>query len=220
MRGVMSIFRKQMMFNNDKRKQIMRVVEELAANRRFHEITLDEVAEAAEIGKGTIYHYFKDKEDLFFQTATSGFDELCELLRQTVPCNTLFSEKLLSVCKQIIRFFRTRRQLLQMMQSEGCLIYWRQGKIRQQWVAKRKLLINTLAEILSDGIAEGAVRSDIPVEVSAVFLLELLRTQARELGPAVDNTRSDKLLVDLFMHGVSVPADKLSLRQMAVKKVN
>ena len=35
---------------NDKRVQIMRVVEKLATNRRFHEITLDEVAETAKVG--------------------------------------------------------------------------------------------------------------------------------------------------------------------------
>jgi AcrR family transcriptional regulator len=77
----------------------------MATNRRFHEITLDEVAEAAGIGKGTIYRYFADKDELFFQVATSGFEELCELLKQTVPCDTSFTEKLLNACKQITRFF-------------------------------------------------------------------------------------------------------------------
>ncbi len=65
------------------------------------------------------------------------------------------------------------------------------------------MLINTLADILLDGIAEGAVRSDIPAEVLAAFLLGMLRTRARELNIASEKT--DKLLVDLFMNGVSLP---------------
>jgi len=35
------------MIRNDKQRRIMRVAEKLAADRRFHEITSDEVAEAA-----------------------------------------------------------------------------------------------------------------------------------------------------------------------------
>lgn len=202
---------------NDKRKEIMRVVEKLAANRRFYEITLDEVADAAKVGKGTIYHYFKDKDDLFFQVATSGFDELCELLKQKVPYDTPFPEKLLNLCKQITRFFASRRHLLQMMQSAGCLVYWRRGKIYQQWLAKRKMLVNALADILLDGIAEGAVRPDIPAEVLAAFLLGMLRTRARDLNDVPENMKSDKVLVDLFMNGASLPAAEPSLQQMAAR---
>ena len=53
----------------DKRIAIMRAAERLFHNRRFHEVTLEEVAEAAQVGKGTIYRYFADKDDLFFQVA-------------------------------------------------------------------------------------------------------------------------------------------------------
>ncbi|NJL30924.1 MAG: TetR/AcrR family transcriptional regulator, partial [Phycisphaerales bacterium] len=32
--------------------------------------------QAAGVGKGTIYRYFKDKDDLFFSTAAQGFEDL------------------------------------------------------------------------------------------------------------------------------------------------
>ena len=47
------------MAENGKRHHIMLAVEKLATSRRFHEITLEEVAKTAKIGKGTIYHYFQ-----------------------------------------------------------------------------------------------------------------------------------------------------------------
>ena len=186
------------MAHNNKKKQIMRVVEKLATNRRFHEITLDEVAEAAGVGKGTIYRYFADKDDLFFQVATSGFDELCELLKRTIPCNTSFTERLLNACKQITRFFAARRQLLQMMQTEANLVYWRKGKNRQRWLGKRKMLVNALADIFCDGIAEGSLRTDISAEVMATYLLGLLRTRARDLQDVPENMKNCELLVNMF----------------------
>ena len=65
-----------------KRDQIMKAAEHLFTNRRFHEITLDQVARAAGVGKGTIYLHFADKDDLFFQVATSGFTQLCEIIER------------------------------------------------------------------------------------------------------------------------------------------
>ena len=207
------------MAHNNRQKQIMRVVEKLATNRRFHEITLDEVAEAAGVGKGTIYRYFADKDDLFFQVATSGFEELCELLKRTAPCDTSFTEELLNACKQITRFFTSRRQLLQMMQTEANLAYWRKGKIRQRWLDKRKMLINALADIFYEGIAEGVVRADISAEVMATYLLGLLRTRARELQEVPENMKNCKLLVDMFLNGVHASSDEVSIQEMAVAKM-
>ena len=207
------------MAHNSKQKQIMRVVEKLATNRRFHEITLDEVAEAAGVGKGTIYRYFADKDDLFFQVATSGFEELCELLKRTVPCDTSFTEKLLNACKRITKFFAARRQLLQMMQTEANLAYWRKGKNRQRWLDKRKMLVNVLADIFCDGIAEGMVRTNISAEVMATFLLGLLRTRARDLQDVPENMKNYKLLVDMFLNGVCTLHDNVSTQEMAVAKM-
>jgi AcrR family transcriptional regulator len=204
---------------NDKRKHMMRVVEKLASDRRFHEITLDEIAEAAKVGKGTIYHYFKDKDDLFFQVATNGFDELCELLKQKVGNDSVFSERLSSACKEISRFFDGRRQLLQIMQSQAGRVCWHGGRIRQQWLGKRKMLINAVAEIISAGIKQGAIRTDVPAEVLASFLLGILRTRARDLYGTSESERSYKLLVDLFLNGASVTVDKRTLRRTASKYV-
>lgn len=207
------------MVHNDKRQEIMLVVEKLATSRRFHEITLDKVAKAAKVGKGTLYHYFKDKDDLFFQVATSGFEELCELLKRTVPCDTSFMEKLLNACKQITKFFAARRQLLQMMQTEANLAYWRKGKIRQRWLDKRKMLVNALADIFCDGIAEGTLRTDISAEVMATYLLGLLRTRARDLQDMPENMKNCKLLVDMFLNGVCASSDEVSIQEMAVAKM-
>ena len=182
----------------------MSVVEKVANSRRFHEVTLDEIARGAKVGKGTIYHYFKDKEDLFFQVATSGFDELCELLKHKIPHNTPFSEKLLSICKHISRFFSARQQLLQMMQTEAGLVYWRGGGIRQRWLDKRKVLVGTLADVFAEGVDAGVIRSDVSTEVLATFLLGLLRTRARDLRDMPENMKSYESLVDLFMNGAGV----------------
>ena len=97
--------------NPGKRLRIMQAAEQLFRTRQFHEITLDEVARVADVGKGTIYLYFSDKEDLFFQTAVAGYDEMCKLLLKKVADELTFDETLLQTCTTISDFFRRRRPL-------------------------------------------------------------------------------------------------------------
>lgn len=189
------------MARRNRREQIMQAVEKLFTSRRFHEITLDDVAQAAGVGKGTIYRYFQDKDDLFFQTATSGFDDLCDLLGRKVPENTTFAEQLSSACEQIGRFFKRRRQLFQMMQAEEDRIYWFTGTIRDRWTEKRQNLVSAVAEIMRKGVGEGKVRTDIPAEILANFFLGMLRTRARDLTNTPGVTQRHELLVDLFCRG-------------------
>lgn len=198
------------MARNDKRKRIIRVVEKLAAKQTLHEITLDEVAKQAKIGKGTIYHYFKDKEDLLFEVATSGFDELCELLEQEVPNNASFTLKFYNMCSHIIQFFTNRQQLLRIMQTHASCTYWSKGKIRERWMSKRKQLVNIVADILSEGVVEGIIRSDLSTDFLATSLLGMLRSYVRDSDISPDFTQKSELLVDLFLNGASLARNRLA----------
>jgi len=185
----------------DKRCQIMKAAERLFTTRRFHEITTDEVAEAAAVGKGTIYRYFRDKEDLFVQTATSGFDELCDLVSRRVSQGQPFAAQLVAACEQITRFFEGRRQLFCMMQTEEGRMLLAKGSIHDRWVAHRRRLVVAVAGILRKGVREGKIRGDVPPEVLAAFFLGMLRTRAHDLGDAPASVRRLERVVDLFCRG-------------------
>ena len=185
----------------DRRPDIMRAAERLFTSKRYHEVTTDEIAQAARVGKGTIYRYFDDKDDLFFQVAMSGFDELCELLHRRVPGHAPFEEQLLRACGEISAFFAGRRQLFRMMQAEDGRMQWSKKKARDRWMERRKKLVAAVAEVIDKGVQEGAIRSDVPSEALASFLLGMLRTRARHLADAPEALRRDELIVDLFCHG-------------------
>jgi len=189
------------MARRDKRQEIMQAAEKLFSTRRFHEITTDEVAEAARVGKGTIYRYFADKEDLFFQTAMSGFDALCDLVRKKVPGGAPFREQLLGTCEQVGMFFTRRRQLFRMMQAEEFRLAIVRGSVYDRWVAHRRKLVAAVGDVIRKGVAKGIVRTDLPADVLANFLLGMLRTRARDLEDEPDDVRRYEVVVDLFCHG-------------------
>src|SRR5262245_26637532 len=61
----------------------------LFASHRFHEARMEDIAALAEVGKGTLYRYFKDKEELYLalldRAAESLQSRLCRCLDQTLP---------------------------------------------------------------------------------------------------------------------------------------
>jgi AcrR family transcriptional regulator len=185
----------------ERRQAIMHEAEKLFTSRRFHEVTLDEVAEAAHVGKGTIYRYFQDKDDLFLQVATSGFDELCRAIETKVPENGSCIDRLKVTCREIGGFFGNRRQLMRMMQGEAGRMQSARGEIKRQWKARGEQLVRMVAEIFEGGVAQGAVRTDISPEVLAGFLLGMVRTRAREMADVPRTAKDFSVMVDLFFHG-------------------
>jgi AcrR family transcriptional regulator len=187
----------------NKRLRIMQAAEQLFRTRQFHEIALDEVARVADVGKGTIYLYFSDKEDLFFQTAVSGYDEMCRLLLKNVANGLTFGETLLQTCTTISDFFRRRRPLFRMILSEGARALESGGGLRKRWLEHRKSMREAVAAIIARGIASGDVRSGLPAEVLAEYLLGMLRTRAWELEDQPEPARNLAALVELFTMGAA-----------------
>ncbi|HZL45474.1 MAG TPA: TetR/AcrR family transcriptional regulator [Opitutaceae bacterium] len=189
--------------SQEKKQRIMQAAEEVFRTRQFHEVTLDEVARVANVGKGTIYLYFSDKEDLFFQTAVAGFDGMCELLRADATGEIPFRDGLLRMCMTISGFFRERRPLFRLILAQGEHALECGGSMRQRWLERRKNMAETTAAIIAQGIAAGDIRSDIPAEVLAEYLLGMLRTRAWELEDRPEEQRTHEAMVELFISGAA-----------------
>jgi len=202
----------------DRRRDIIRAAEQLFRTRRFHEITLDEVARRARVGKGTIYLYFKDKDELFFQTATEGFEELCARLQQNL-CAVPFLRQLREAAVLITRFFASRRQIFRMLVESGGPRP-NHAAFHQRAMEHRQRLVAVLATVLRQGVAEGAVRQDVPAETLAAFLLGMLHT--RSIAPAGPDPNLAggpvETVIELFCNGACPGAARAVRRPRATHK--
>jgi AcrR family transcriptional regulator len=64
------------------RQGISDVATRLFVERGFDHVTVDEIAEAADVGRMTVFNHFPRKEDMFFDRDEEGRDILREALRQ------------------------------------------------------------------------------------------------------------------------------------------
>lgn len=70
-----------------KRAEITRAATEVFARKGFQGASVDDVAEAAGVSKGTLYGYFQNKEELFYATFQAFSAEILQL------CETAMAEQ-------------------------------------------------------------------------------------------------------------------------------
>ena len=187
------------------------------AERGYRNTRLEEVAEAAGVTKGTIYHYFSTKEELLLRAIEHHhervFGQLEALLAgQQGPASArirLFLRKGMSGGDPV-----RRKMLLLLMQSVAHEV----PEVYRQWVATGPLKGSLLlARIVDEGKSTGEFRSDVDSSVAARLLISGLMLQMmwqQQCGDipdlAIDDDRLLDSAVELFLHGlrpvVAVPA--------------
>ena len=80
--------------------------------------------------------------------------------------------------------------------------------MRQRWLIRRKAMTAAVAEIIGRGVAAGEIRSDLPAEVLAEYLLGMLRTRAMEMADRPEAERGLAGMVDLFVTGAAARANQ------------
>ena len=199
----------------DKKEKIMRAAERLFASRRFHEITTEDIAQAAGVGKGTIYRHFKDKDDLYFSTAAAGFESLCQILESMPPgsdkCD--YEKQLCEAARQISSFFESRRQWMRMMPGDESLTPSTRKKVGVHWQQSRARLLEVVRVLIEQGQNRRFLRHEAPASVLAAFFLGNLRTRFRYRDNLPAEYQSPEAAVALFLRGAAVHPAKVCCDQ-------
>lgn len=69
---------------SEKRIQIIKAADKRFAKHGLNKTTLDEIARDLRIGKATLYHYFKSKDDLFYQTISWEVEQYIQNVTSTL----------------------------------------------------------------------------------------------------------------------------------------
>ena len=92
-----------------KHDEILAAASRVFAARQYHEVLCDEIAAEAGIGKGTIYRYFRTKEDLYFATILHGYEAINESLATAISTESTPERRLEKIAREILGYFWDRR---------------------------------------------------------------------------------------------------------------
>ena len=102
-----------------RRQEIIDAARVVFARKGFNEATLDDVAELAEFGKGTLYNYFANKEALFASVLQDSFDQLMTIARETLGKAAPFAERIEAFVRGELSYLLTQPEGMYLMMREA-----------------------------------------------------------------------------------------------------
>lgn len=151
----------------DKRTAILEATLVVLVEKGLSGLKLEEVARRAEVGKGTIYLYFKDKRDLLkalVEHRTFAFyQEVAEVVQSSRP----FFERLKEVLARRIAWVEEWRGLWAAVAREA-------EPNPQPWLrGMHERYLTLLETLVRSGQEEGAVREELSPRLTAASLAAL-----------------------------------------------
>jgi TetR/AcrR family fatty acid metabolism transcriptional regulator len=180
-----------------KKEEILEAASRVFAEKEFHEVLIDDIAALAGVGKGTVYRYFRTKEELYFETILQAFDHLSATLAEAVAQESSPMRRLERIIRESLRFSWERRHLLSLLQGDERRFAMREAELRR----RREGMMALVQRVILEGIERREFRG-----VDARIAAELFRGMIR--APNCFRTENDSVdslvaeIIGIFTRGV------------------
>jgi AcrR family transcriptional regulator len=187
-----------------RRNELLIAARAIFSKKGFHESTIDDVAEAAQVAKGTVYLYYKSKRDLYLEALRFGVESLNRELQKRATDPGTFRDKLRILAATKMAFYEENREFFNIYYSElGKLPSHPAGLdlVKDLYFAQAKIF----ARLLQEGIRRHEIRK-MNVEKTAFAIADLTRdvTTQRVLGFSKTSMKNDiDFVVDFIWKGIS-----------------
>ena len=186
-----------------KREQIVEAASRVFAARLYHVVCMEDVAEAARVGKGTLYRYFPSKEDLYLGVVAEAFDLLIRRL-ESVEGEELPAPLALSrMIEAIVETFARHLPFFRLLQQGEARLFLRKKQVIR---ARRDRIAVGLGRVLERGAQTGVFRK-VDVDLGPSMLIGLV--WGTVLNHA-DETPAELLaqrVADFCLHGILQPRE-------------
>ena len=135
----------------DKRDRILRAAIKVFAKNGFYATRVSEIAKAAGVADGTIYLYFKNKDDVLITIFEDGIQQLLAILREVAASEQPFDERITRIIELQLGLLEDQRDL-----AEVITVNLRQSSslLKQYATPLFMEYIDVIAGLIRDG-AEG-----------------------------------------------------------------
>jgi len=167
----------------------------------YHRATMSEIALEAGFGKGTLYWYWRSKEELYFSLIEDMHREFLRLVEEAAAGDEPALEKLKKLGLQVVDLYYRMRDYCKLswkMRAEELETFSPQYVERLQDYVKRTK--RTLTSIMEQGIREGVFPPHDPYYLACILmgLVEGLEIQWLEDSRAFDLRKGMQIVLDFF----------------------
>ncbi len=194
---------KESLVEEFRRGAILKAAHRVIARRGIAATSMQAIAKEARLAKGTLYLYFRDRDELVEQSARAAFTELFERIRVVLGVERPLRESLRAVIKTQLEFFDAHRELLRVyMELRGA-----EGApcARRGRGAQLERYLELLTAHLAAAQRRGEMKPFDPAQV-AVFVAEgmaaILKHRLGERGRK--KSEDAEWIVDLLLDGLCI----------------
>lgn len=179
---------------------IMTAAASLFTAKNYADVTMDQIAEAAHVTKGALYHHFSSKQDLYLALMHADLAEKRRLFTQAVSSPGTCRQRLRRLTSAFLLLPPESRELIKLVRRD---INTFREPVRSELVrAYQAALPEVVERVVLDGMTSGELRSADPRLLSWHFVAMVEITLGRYAQRIFRDTdeRLDYVL-DLFFSG-------------------
>ncbi len=162
----------------EKRLAVLRTAARMFNEKGFHATSLDEVAEALDISKPTVYYYVKSKDEILFECVRLGLEMVVQAADEVEQAGGSASQKLIAVMRKYAEIVT--------MDFGMCLIRVGEDPLppqsRAQLRSLKARIDRQFRTLVQEGVAEGAFAACDP-KITAFGIAGTLSWIARWYDP-------------------------------------
>lgn len=156
----------------DKRELIFEAMEELMSEVPYKEISVDSIAKKAGIGKGSIYYYFKSKDEILYAVIERSYRRAVHDFFESIHLRpeTSVMEKIKLLFMSVIKrdFNGNEKNLIITLHlHEDTTLHQKMKCVAIQEISP------VLTELLKEGVSEGVISTESPKESAEIIVAVL-----------------------------------------------
>ncbi|MGD9380155.1 MAG: TetR/AcrR family transcriptional regulator [candidate division WOR-3 bacterium] len=146
------------------------------SQKGFFRTTIDDIAQATGVAKGTIYLYFKDKQDLYIATIDEYFSQAIATLTAIQAKSITPSEKMEEIAVNFVDYIKQLKTSHMLFTFENINL---KGKTLKQMHTVIEPQIHRMIEIISNIIRNGIRNNEfrkVDPKIAAFYFISTIRT--------------------------------------------
>ncbi|MBU0558122.1 MAG: TetR/AcrR family transcriptional regulator [Bacteroidetes bacterium] len=144
-----------------KRNEIIEAAVSIFASKGYEHTTLDEIAEAAEFGKGTIYNYFKNKEELYMGILEESMSDFYYAVKEIDESTTTFFEFITRLTKEMLIYLKENSsKFIMIMHMRFSLTKQKKFELSQIFIQHQKAIESIAANKIKSAMKKGEIGED------------------------------------------------------------
>jgi len=189
-----------------KRQQILDAAYIVFSRKGFYRATVDEIIALADTGKGTVYNYFDNKEQLFYTLVRERSRPFELALKKVQESSEPPLAKIQAMIKLFLRFYKENADLwrVTMHEMRGFGPHNVAGLTQEQrdkYAAVFRTTIGMLAEVLQEAVNQGLIKECDTTKVAYGLFSVIVTMIFQNWADDIEATATT--ITDIFLYGVA-----------------